>query len=364
MNFKALLGGVLAVLVLAAGLLAPGLADAASKVRIEWVQTTGDSPSVFYGEQTLTVTGSTPAPSNGAPAMKYTGGFARLTVISGAVIAAWGPSPTAGETNGLRLQAGDKIYVYVNPGDVVTFVEAADQPSAGGGGGAVTGANGAFVDGWNVTGGSTTDAACAGSTFACSVEARLAHAEALLNTISTSVQGAIAAQSSHGVNIGGVEGVSASGASDADNPLNSGGRAATATPTAVTDGQKVAQQMTVGGKAVVQPWAIPENLVQGVTAAMTGTTSTQILPAPATGLRNYAWVSCGNSHATVGTFVTVQDGSGGTAIGNITAAPAYGGELDSMPTPIRQPTTATALFVADVTTGANVICKTRGYVAP
>lgn len=161
-----------------------------------------------------------------------------------------------------------------------------------------------------------------------------------------------------------IAGFTGSGASLTEAPIADGCRASTTIPTAVTDGQKVNNQCTVGGKQVVQGWAIPENFVQGVTAAMTSTTSTLLLAAPAAGLRNYAWVSCGNSHATVGTFVTVQDGSGGTAIGNVTAAAVYGGENDSIPVPIRQPTTATALYVADVTTGANVICKARGYVAP
>jgi hypothetical protein len=161
------------------------------------------------------------------------------------------------------------------------------------------------------------------------------------------------------------QGLAASGASDTDIPLNDGCRAATAGPTAVTDGQKVAAQCSVEGKKVVLIGAIPEKLVSGVTAAMTGTTSTLLLAAPAAGLRNYVTnISCGNSHASVGTFVTVQDGSGGTAISNLTAASVFGGEDRGLPTPLRQPTTATGLYVADVTTGANVICVATGYVAP
>jgi hypothetical protein len=165
---------------------------------------------------------------------------------------------------------------------------------------------------------------------------------------------------------GNMQGIAAQAASDTDIPLNDGCRAATATPTAVTDGQKVVNQCTVGGEQVVVVGAIPENHTQGVTAAMGATTSTLLLAAPASGLRNYVThISCGNSHATVGTFVTVQDGSGGTAIGNLTAAAVYGGESDTDAAVLyRQPTTATGLYVANVTTGANVICEASGYVAP
>lgn len=62
---------------------------------------------------------------------------------------------------------------------------------------------------------------------------------------------------------GPVQGLVASGATDSDKPLNEGGRAATASPTAVTDGQKVAAMMTTTGKVVVQPFAPPALWVSG-----------------------------------------------------------------------------------------------------
>lgn len=166
--------------------------------------------------------------------------------------------------------------------------------------------------------------------------------------------------------IGDVGGAETQGAAVAGGMFRNGCRGATTTPTAVTDTQAVDPQCTVGGKQVVVVGAIPENHTQGVTAAMTGTTSTLLLAAPAAGLRNYVThISCGNSHATVGTFITVQDGSGGTALGNLTAASVFGGESDTDAAVLyRQPTTATGLYVADVTTGANVICEASGYVAP
>lgn len=115
---------------------------------------------------------------------------------------------------------------------------------------------------------------------------------------------------------------------------------------------------------IVTPYAASSSLVSGVTAAMTGTTSTSLIAAPAGGLRNYVThIACTNSHATVGTFVLVQDGSGGTTIYEGYAAAVGGGFSFTMPAPLRQPTTATALFVQNVTTGSNVICAATGYSA-
>lgn len=119
------------------------------------------------------------------------------------------------------------------------------------------------------------------------------------------------------------------------------------------------------GAIVTQPYALQDRLVKGTTSAMTGTTSTSLIAAPGAGLKNYiTTLSCVNSHATVGTFVTVQDGSGGTAIWTVAAAALFGGTAITFPAPLQQPTANTALFVADVTTGAAVICSASGYKAP
>lgn len=140
------------------------------------------------------------------------------------------------------------------------------------------------------------------------------------------------------------------------------GAAVNAEQTAATNGQAQRIVTDLVGKAITIPYANPENFVSGTTAAMTGTTSTSLIASPGGALRNYiTWISCVNSHATVGTFVTVQDGSGGTALLTLAAGSVFGGESATLPAPLRQPTTATALFVADVTTGANVICSAVGY---
>lgn len=159
-----------------------------------------------------------------------------------------------------------------------------------------------------------------------------------------------------------VQGGAANNASTAGNPLQQSCLAASAEPTLATNGQNASCFEDLAHKQIVMPYANKENFVSGTTAAMTGTTSTSLLAAPGSGLFNYVTqIACVNSHATVGTFVTVQDGSGGTALMTLAAASVFGGSSFTLPTPLKQPTSNTALYVADVTTGANVICSATGY---
>jgi hypothetical protein len=148
-----------------------------------------------------------------------------------------------------------------------------------------------------------------------------------------------------------------------DNPVNTGGQAVSSENTAVTATRKVQFVADLVGKQIVLPYANPENFVSGaITSAMTGTTTTSLIAAPAAGLRNYiTQITISNSHATVGTDVIIQDGSGGTTLYTIPAAAAYGGATLSFPTPLRQPTTATAIFCANVTTGSSTKVSASGY---
>jgi hypothetical protein len=127
----------------------------------------------------------------------------------------------------------------------------------------------------------------------------------------------------------------------------------------------VAQVLSVQGvpsatPLYVAPYGDPANYVSGVTAAMTGTTQTLVIAAPATGLRNYiTQITVSNSHATVGTDVEIRDGS--TLMYVIPAAAVYGGAVLTFPTPLRQPTTATAINCANGTTGASTRVSASGY---
>ena len=152
-------------------------------------------------------------------------------------------------------------------------------------------------------------------------------------------------------------------AADSGAPIKTGGRARTTEITAVATDDRVDSIHDKVGKQIVLPYAIPESFVSGaITTAMTGTTSTSLVAAPGAGLRNYiTTIIVSNSHATVGTDVIIQDGSGGTTLMTIPAAAVYGGAVITLPTPLRQPTTATAIFCANVTTGASTKVSAVGY---
>lgn len=155
----------------------------------------------------------------------------------------------------------------------------------------------------------------------------------------------------------------AAAATDSGNPVKIGAIAKSSEPTALTTGQRAQFYSDLVGKQIVLPYANPENFVSGaITTAMTGTTTTSLIAAPAAGLRNYiTQITVSNSHATVGTDVAIQDGSGGTTLYTIPAAAVYGGAVITFPTPLRQPTTATAIFCANVTTGASTKVSASGY---
>lgn len=148
------------------------------------------------------------------------------------------------------------------------------------------------------------------------------------------------------------------------NPILIGGQAVSSENAANTTA-KLSQFVTdLVGKLIVLPYANPENMVSGaITTAMTGTTSTSLIAAPAAGLRNYiTTIIVSNAHATVGTDIIIQDGSGGTTLMTIPAAAVYGGAVINLPVPLRQPTTATAIYCANVTTGASTKVSAVGYI--
>jgi len=150
---------------------------------------------------------------------------------------------------------------------------------------------------------------------------------------------------------------------DEGNPVKIGGKAVSAEPAAVAAADRANLITDLVGKLITLPYANPENFVSGaITTAMTGTTSTSLIAAPAAGLRNYiTQITVSNSHATVGTDVVIQDGSGGTTLYTIPAAAVYGGAVLTFPVPLRQPTTATAIYCANVTTGASTKVSASGY---
>lgn len=169
-----------------------------------------------------------------------------------------------------------------------------------------------------------------------------------------------------GTNTNEVVGDAAHDAAVAGNPVRAGGRARTSDYASVANDDTADFITDLNGKQIVLPYAIPENSVSGaITSAMTGTTSTSLVAAPGAGLRNYiTTIIVSNAHATVGTDVIIQDGNGGTTLLTIPAAAVYGGAVIPLPTPLRQPTANTALYCANVTTGASTKVSAVGFKAP
>lgn len=152
-------------------------------------------------------------------------------------------------------------------------------------------------------------------------------------------------------------------AADSGAPIKTGGRARTSDITSVANDDRVDAIFDKSGRQVIFPFCLPENLVSGaITTAMTGTTSTSLIAAPGAGLYNYiTQVTVSNSHATIGTDVTLQDGNGGTAFYTIPAAAVYGGAAIQFNPPLRQPTSNTALYCVNITTGASTKVSASGF---
>jgi len=152
-------------------------------------------------------------------------------------------------------------------------------------------------------------------------------------------------------------------AADSGAPIKVGGRARTSDITSVASDDRVDFISDKSGRQVIFPFCLPENLVSGaITTSMTGTTSTSLIAAPGASLYNYiTQITVSNAHATVGTDVAIQDGSGGTTIYTIPAAAVYGGAAIQFNPPLKQPTSNTALYCANVTTGASTKVSASGF---
>jgi hypothetical protein len=101
----------------------------------------------------------------------------------------------------------------------------------------------------------------------------------------------------------------------------------------------------------------------GYTAAITGVAATDVIIAPGAGLFTYiTQILVTNSHATVGTLVTIQT-EDGTGLYAGYAAPAGGGFSVSFTVPIKMPVANKKLQAICGTTGANVYVSASGYKA-
>ena len=151
-------------------------------------------------------------------------------------------------------------------------------------------------------------------------------------------------------------------AADSGNPLKTGGKAVSAEPAAVADGDRVHFVADLCGRQIVAPYCNPENIVTGYnSSAITDTTSTQIVAAQGAGVRFYCTsITVTNADADTGTLVQITDGSGGAVLWQGYAREDGGGATITFPTPIRT-SANTALHAACGTSGATVYVAASGY---
>ena len=157
------------------------------------------------------------------------------------------------------------------------------------------------------------------------------------------------------------------GAADTGTSAKVGGKCATSSPAVESAADRVPALFDCQGRLIIRPFSLSGSYLTGlISTPMTGTTSTAVtgMGAPGSGLNNWiTGVYCGNSHATVGTNIELQDGSGGTTFAVFPAGPAYGGIAAQPSTPIKQPTANTALYAKNSTTGASTTCTFTGFSA-
>jgi hypothetical protein len=145
------------------------------------------------------------------------------------------------------------------------------------------------------------------------------------------------------------------------NPLRIAARALTANYTAVATGDVADLVATLVGALVVKPYAIPEADWQG-TGSKTDLTDLQIKAQAAAGIRNYVTAVQIQNKGAVATDVVIKDGSTVLWTGNFPASMVAPVPIE-FPTPLRG-TAATAVNIACLTTGANVLMNAQGFIAP
>lgn len=138
--------------------------------------------------------------------------------------------------------------------------------------------------------------------------------------------------------------------------------ARSADPTAVTTGDAVRAIATLLGKQVVIPYALPgASWSYASPAAVTDTADDVANAAGAAGVRHYiTGVQVFNGHDTVGTEVVIKDGS--SVLWRGWAEQTGGGCSAKFDPPLRG-TAATAVNVANITTGSATYFNLQGYSA-
>jgi hypothetical protein len=165
-----------------------------------------------------------------------------------------------------------------------------------------------------------------------------------------------------GTNTNEVVGDAAHDAAIAGNPVRIGLRGMSADYTAVASGDTADALASLTGKQVVLPYAVPgASWSYASPAAVTDTADDEAKAAGAAGVRHYiTGVQVFNGHDTVGTEVVIKDGT--TVLWRGWAEQTGGGCSAKFDPPLRG-TAATAVNVANITTGSSTYFNLQGYSA-
>lgn len=370
---------LLAASAAAATLTLPALAHATATFRVEFIRAassdlTRGATANQIGEsdgvsEVLTVTGTgSPVTSLVAPPFgPVSGGFARVSVIAGAVDV-WRASGT--QASAVRVAAGDApTLVAIGTGDTLQFVEDPNPPTAvsgGGGGGAISIAigqvvAGAYADGAIVSLGNTNDAIlanCASAYNGTQAASLICLAAKLIDSVQ---HGSISPGSN---DIGKTEGAETQGSPVSGGMVRNGCRAALAAPTVVSDGAAVDRMCSGDGKTITKPFS-PSNLDQaGASSAINSNTAFTTLSGwttPTAG--QYAIVTgyhCSRTDAgTTNAWLIFNNGSSSGL--SIVPLPPSGGANVSLETPWRVYAAATVPAFETSASGVTAVCSVEGF---
>jgi hypothetical protein len=187
-----------------------------------------------------------------------------------------------------------------------------------------------------------------------------------VTTVSTVTSVTAVAGMPTGASATAVQGTVAHDSAAAQNPVQVGGMAVSALPAAVANADVARLITDLVGRLITLPYANPENTIKGCSAAITDTTATNVIATDSgAGLKWYVTsIMVTNSHATVGTLVTIQDDEGSpTVLWQGYAAALGGGFALTFPVPLA---TAAAAHIHAVcgTTGSSIYVCAAAYQAP
>jgi hypothetical protein len=149
------------------------------------------------------------------------------------------------------------------------------------------------------------------------------------------------------------------------NPVTVAGEARSSEPTAVASGDVSRIVLTLLGKQLTLPYAMPASTWSYAAASggIVNTTGVTAKTAAGAGIRNYITsIQVINGHASVDTDVQIRDGAAGTVLWRGFAKSGGGGISCKCDPPIRG-TANTLVEIACGTTGSAVYVNLQGFVA-